>query len=49
MGLEVVHMPTATNGSKYMVGMRDDLNKWAEYKALRKASSPAVAKFIYDV
>ena len=49
VGLDVVHMPAATDGSKYMVGMRDDLSGWAEYKALRKASSPAVAKFIYEV
>ena len=49
VGLDVVHMPAATDGSKYMVGMRDDLSGWAEYKALRKASSRAVAKFIYEV
>ena len=42
-------MHAATDGSKYMVGMRDDLSGWAEYKALRKASSRAVAKFIYEV
>ena len=49
LGLDVVHMPPATDGSKYMVGMRDDLSGWAQYKALRKASSRAVAKFIYEV
>ena len=32
-----------------MVGMRDDLSGWAKYKVLRKASSRAVAKFIYEV
>ena len=42
-------MPAMTDGSKYMVGMRDHLSGWAEYKALRKASSRAVAKFIYEV
>ena len=42
-------MPMATDGSKYMVGMRDDLSGWAEYKALWQASSRAVAKFIYEV
>ena len=42
-------MPATTDGSKYIVGMQDDLSGWAEYKALRKASSRAVAKFIYDV
>ena len=49
VGMDVVHMPAATDGSKYMVGMRDDLSGWAEYKALRKATSKAVAKFIYEV
>ena len=49
VGLDVVHMPAATDRSKYMVGMRDDLSGWAEYKALRKASSQGVAKFIYEV
>ena len=49
VGLDVVQMPAATVGSKYMVGMRDDLSGWVEYKALRKASSRAVAKFIYEV
>ena len=49
VGLDIVHMPAATDGSKYMVGMREDLSGWAEYKALRKASSRAVAKFIYEV
>ena len=49
VGLDVVHMPMATDGSKYMVGMRDDLSGWAEYKALRQESSRAVAKFIYEV
>ena len=32
-----------------MVGMRDDLSGWAEYKALRKADSRAIARFIYKV
>jgi hypothetical protein len=32
-----------------MVGMRDDLSGWAEYKALRKADSRSVAKFIHEV
>jgi hypothetical protein len=36
VGLDVVHMPVATDGCRYMVGMRDDLSGWAEYKALRK-------------
>ena len=49
VGLDVVHMPVATDGSRYMVGMRDDLSGWAEYKALRKADSRAIAQFIYEV
>ena len=49
VGLDVVHMPAATDGSKNMVGMQDDLREWAEYKALRRASSLAVANFIYQV
>ena len=49
VGLDVVHMPAATDGSKYMVEMRDDLSGWAEFKGLRKANSRAVAKFINEV
>ena len=30
VGLDVVHMPAAIDGLKYMVGMRDDLSGWAE-------------------
>ena len=48
LGLDVVHMPTATDGYKYLVGMRDDLSGWAEYKAIRKANSKTIAKFIYE-
>ena len=48
VGLDAVHMPAATDGSKYMVGMQDNLSGWAEYKAPRKASSRAVAKLIYE-
>ena len=32
-----------------MVGTRDDLSGWAEYRALRKADSWAIARFIYEV
>ena len=42
-------MPMATDGSKYIVGMRDDLSGWAEYKALWQASSRMVAKFLHEV
>ena len=47
VGLDVVHMPVATNGCKYLAGIRDDLSGWAEYKAIRKADSKAIAKFVY--
>ena len=47
IGLDVVHMPVATNGCKYLAGIRDDLSGWAEYKAIRKADSKAIAKFVY--
>ena len=49
MGLNVVHMPAATDKSKYIVGMQDNLSTWAEYKALWKASSRALARFLYEV
>ena len=48
LGLDVVHMPTATDGCKYLVGLHDDLSGWAEYKAIRKANSKTIAKFIYE-
>ena len=32
-----------------MVGMRDDLSSWEEYKALKKVSSRTVVRFIYNV
>ena len=41
-------MPTARDGCKYLVGIRDDLSGWAEYKAIRKANSRTIAKFIYE-
>jgi hypothetical protein len=48
LGLDVVHMPVARDGSRYMVGLRDDLSGWAEYRALRNADSRSVAKFIFE-
>ena len=48
IGLDVVHMPTVKDGCKYLVGMCDDLFGWAEYKAIRKANSRTIAKFIYE-
>ena len=49
VGLDVVHILAVTDGLKYLVGMRDDLSGWAEYKALRKASLRALVKFIHKV
>ena len=48
IGLDMVHMPTARDGCKYLVGMRDDLSGWAEYKSICKANSRTIAKFIYE-
>jgi hypothetical protein len=48
VGLDVVHMPVARDGSRYIERMRDDLTSWSEYKASRVADSKAVAKFIFD-
>ena len=48
IGIDVVHMPTAKDGCKYLEGMRDDLSRWAEYKAIRKANSRTIAKFLYE-
>ena len=48
IGLDVVHMPTASDGNNYLIGLRDDLSGWAEYKAIRQADSRAVAKFLYE-
>ena len=48
IGLDVIHMPTARDGCKYLVGMRDNLSGWADYKAIRKANSRTIAKFIYE-
>src|SRR5437588_3793274 len=49
VGLDVVHMPVATVFFQAEDGIRDDLSGWAEYKALRKVDSRAVARFIYEV
>ena len=41
-------MPTAMDGCKYLVGICDDLSRWAEDKAIQKADSKTIAKFIYE-
>ena len=41
----MVYMPAASDGSKYLEGIRDDSSGCAEYRAVRKAGSQAVAKF----
>lgn len=42
-------MRTATDYSKYPLGMRNDLSGCAEYMELRKASLRVVLKLIYKV
>lgn len=48
LGRDVVHMPMAIDGCKYLVGIRDDLSGSAQYKAIRKTDSKAIVKFIYE-
>ena len=48
IGLDMVHMPTARDRCKYLVGMCDDLSRWAECMAIRKANSRTILKFIYE-
>ena len=48
LGLDVVHTPVARDSSRYMVGLRDYLSGWAEYRALRNADSRSVAKFVFE-
>ena len=48
IGLDVVHIPRERDGSKYLVGMRDDLSGWAEYIDIGKTNSRTIANFIYE-
>ena len=47
VGLDVVHMPTR-QGKSYLVVARDDLSGWVEARALSKANSENVAKFLWE-
>ncbi|EKM48043.1 uncharacterized protein PHACADRAFT_109473 [Phanerochaete carnosa HHB-10118-sp] len=45
--LDIMYMPTV-QGYRYIVAARDDLSGAAEGRALRKATSSAVAKFLWE-
>ena len=47
VGLDVVYMPPCM-GFNFIVLARCDLSGWVEGRALRKADSPAVAKFMWE-
>ena len=47
VGLDVVHLPNC-RGYKYLVVARDDLSGWPEARALRKATSKAIADFLWQ-
>jgi hypothetical protein len=47
VGLDVVHMPSC-QGKEYLVVARDDLSGWVEARALARATSEAVAKFLWE-
>jgi hypothetical protein len=47
VSLDVVHMP-AVKGKRYIVVARDDLSGWVEARALSRADSKAIAKFIKE-
>jgi hypothetical protein len=47
IGLDVVHMPQS-DGKNYLVVAREDLSGWPEARALSKASSEAIAKFLWE-
>ena len=47
IGIDVVYMPNSA-GYRYIVFARDDLSGWVEGRALAKATSKNVAKFIYE-
>ena len=47
IGLDVIHMPQS-DGKNYLVVAREDLSGWPEARALSKASSEAIAKFLWE-
>jgi hypothetical protein len=47
IGLDIVHMPSCA-GKHYLVIARDDLSGWPEARALAKADSASIAKFLWE-
>jgi hypothetical protein len=47
IGLDIVQMPPC-QGKNYLVVAREDLSGWVEARALAKANSASVAKFIWE-
>ena len=45
--IDVMHMPAA-RGYQYIVVARDDLTKYAEARALKRATAQAIANFVLD-
>ena len=46
--VDVVHMPKGVGGNKYLVVAREDVSGWLEARAIRKANSQTVAKFLEE-
>ena len=46
--VDVVHVPKGVGGSKYLVVAREDISGLPEAKAIRKANSQTVAKFLEE-
>jgi hypothetical protein len=47
VSLDVMHIPTV-KGKRYIVVVRDDLLGWVEARALSRANSKAIVKFIKE-
>ena len=48
VGVDVVYMPLSEEGFSFLVFARDDLSGWVEGRAIVRANSMSVAKFIYE-
>ena len=46
--VDVVHMPKGVGACKYLVVAREDVSGWPEARAIRKANSQTVAKFLEE-
>ena len=46
--VDVVHMPKSLGGCKYLLVAREDVSGWPEARAIRKANSQTVAKFLEE-